>query len=68
MNNYNRRFSKLILGHFHQPLKSLYYLMNGSLSGTNELDHALGRFCNPCQVSFMVHPKHGEFNWSEFWL
>lgn len=68
MNDFNRRFSKLIIGHFHQPLKTLYYLVNGSLSGTNELDHAVGRFCKPCQVAFFVHPKHSEFNWSEFWL
>ncbi len=63
-----KTFEKVIMGHFHTPLKTLDYLINGSLSGTNELDHGQGRHCNPCQVAFLIHPKYGDFNWTEFFL
>jgi hypothetical protein len=36
------------------------------MSGTNELDHAMGRDSEPCQNAFLVHPKYGEMNKIEF--
>jgi hypothetical protein len=47
------------------------YSVNGvgvanSLTGTTELDHAMGRDADPCQVAFLVHPKYGEMNKIEF--
>lgn len=62
----NQNFDKVIMGHFHQPLWTTDYIINGSLSGTSELDHGQGRHAEPCQVAFLVHPKYGEMNKIEF--
>ena len=61
-----KNFDKVIMGHFHQPLWTTDYIINGSLSGTSEFDHALGRHSQPAQVAFLVHPKYGEMNRIEF--
>ena len=49
--------------HWHTPFvgPSFRYVVNGSLTGTNELDHTVGRHAPPQQVSMMVSPKHGMF-------
>lgn len=62
----SKNFDKVIIGHFHAPLWTNDYIVNGSLSGTSELDHSLGRHADPCQVAFLVHPKYGEMNKIEF--
>jgi len=62
----NKNFDKVIIGHFHSPLWTPDYIVNGSMSGTSELDHAMGRDSEPCQVAFLVHPKYGEMNKIEF--
>ena len=41
-------------------------LVNGNLPGTTEFDHACGRHAPPAQVAFLVHPKHGVFNFTPF--
>ena len=64
----NGGFDKLCLGHWHVPMHSVKYNIGGSLSGTNELDHACGRFSHPCQVAWLIHPDHGEYAWLEFWV
>lgn len=61
-----KNFDKVIIGHFHSPMWTPDYIVNGSLSGTTELDHALGRESEPCQVAFLVHPRYGEMNKIEF--
>lgn len=61
-----KNFDKMILGHFHQPLWTTDYIINGSMSGTSELDHGCGRHALPAQVAFLVHPKYGEMNRIEF--
>lgn len=61
-------FSKLILGHYHVPMKAIDYIMGGSLSGTTEFDHGCGRHCEPCQTAWFVHPSFGEFDFIEFWV
>lgn len=63
-----KKFDTLIMGHFHQPAKMVNWIMNGSLSGSTEYDHKAGRHCPPCQIAFFVHPKWGEFDFTEFWL
>jgi len=63
-----KTFYKCIIGHFHTPLKTMDYIVNGSLTGTTELDHGQGRHAPPCQVAFLVHPKYGDFNFNEFYL
>jgi hypothetical protein len=62
----NRNFDKMIIGHFHQPLWTTDYIVNGSLSGTSELDHGQGRHAEPSQIAFLVHPRYGEMNKIEF--
>ena len=63
----DKGFDHQIIGHWHVPgIISKNILINGSLSGTSEYDHAVGRFSEPCQVAFMVSPNHGIFNWTAF--
>ena len=59
------RFHKVILGHFHTPMFNPKYLMGGSLSGTDAYDRQNGRIAGPAQLSWFVHPKHGEYNFTE---
>lgn len=55
-------------GHFHCPaIIEGNILVNGSLSGTTEYDYIAGRHAKPSQVGFMVHPKHGLFDWTAFY-
>ena len=60
-------FDYISLGHFHVPSwTSGNLLINGSLTGTTEFDHAVGRHAAPSQVAFLVHPIHGVFNFTPF--
>jgi hypothetical protein len=53
--------------HFHTPFfLENRHIGNGSLSGTSEFDHSQGRHAKPCQVAFLVHPKHHVFNFIPF--
>lgn len=61
-------FTKLVLGHFHHAINADTWLLGGSLSGTNAFDHSCGRHSKPHQTSWYVHPKHGEFAFSRWWL
>jgi len=63
-----KHFDKIIIGHFHTALNHEHWLIGGSLTGTNEFDHKEGRQSRPHQSSWWLHPKHGEFNWSRWWL
>jgi hypothetical protein len=56
------RFDKIIMGHWHAPLEHPYYWIGGSVSGTDAYDHKAGRQAEPQQVSWLVHPKWGEFD------
>jgi len=60
----DRDFHYYSLAHFHCPyILENRIFGNGSLSGTSEYDHACGRHADPAQVSYLVHPEHGTFNW-----
>lgn len=64
----NTGFRYLVTGHWHTPcFIEDRIIVNGSLSGTNEYDHACGRHSRPCQVGFMVSARHGVFNWTAFY-
>jgi len=64
----DREFDYVSMAHFHVPaFLSGNVFVNGSLSGTSELDEANGRAARPSQVAFMVSPKHGVFNITPFW-
>ena len=63
--NTEKTFHYQSIGHWHVAgIISGNILVNGSLSGTSEYDHAQGRHGAPTQVSFLVHPKYGIFNWT----
>jgi hypothetical protein len=61
-------FTKLLMGHFHHGMNGDTWILGGSLSGTDAFDHSCGRFGKPHQLSWFVHPKHGEFDWTRWWL
>lgn len=64
----DKHFHKIILGHFHAAVNHEHWMIGGSLSGTTEFDHKQGRHSKPHQTSWLVHPKHGEFAWTRWWL
>ena len=65
--NTDAGFDYLSIAHFHVPaIIEMRTIVNGSLSGTTEFDHGQGRHARPAQVAFLVHPKHGIFNWVPF--
>jgi len=55
-------FNKIIHGHFHTPFDSYLYSGGGSVSGTNAYDHQNGRYSEPSQSAWQVHPVWGEFD------
>lgn len=63
-----RAFTKLIVGHYHHAMNGQTWQLGGSLSGTDAFDHSCGRHSKPHQTSWMVHPTHGEFNWTRWYL
>jgi DNA repair exonuclease SbcCD nuclease subunit len=59
-------FHKYIFGHYHTPFNHPLYSCCGSVSGTDAYDHKSGRYSDPSQSAWMVHPKHGEFDRTDF--
>lgn len=58
-------FDYLSIGHWHVPgIIEDSIIVNGSLSGTSEYDHIAGRHARPSQVSVLIHPRHGWFNFT----
>ena len=64
----DRRFHRLVVGHFHTGLDHMDWLIGGSLSGTDENDHKEGRHAAAHQTTFMVSASHGEFAFTRWWL
>jgi hypothetical protein len=62
------RFDRMITGHFHAPLQHPLYWIGGSPQGTDAYDHSQGRHAEPQQSAWFVHPKHGEFDRTEWVL
>lgn len=61
-------FTKMVMGHFHVAVDAPNWLIGGSLSGTNPFDHGCGRHSRAHQTSWLVHPKHGQFDWTRWHL
>lgn len=61
-------FTKLLMGHFHHAIDGDVWKLGGSLSGTDAFDHSCGRHAAPHQTAWFVHPKHGEFDFTKWWL
>ena len=59
-------FHKYVFGHYHTPFDSANYSCGGSVQGTDAYDHQSGRHGDPCQSAWMVHPKYGEFDRTNF--
>lgn len=55
-------FHKYVFGHFHTPIDTPLYSCGASLQGTDAYDHQAGRYANPAQSAWLVHPRNGEFN------
>jgi hypothetical protein len=64
----NRHFHKIVIGHFHTGLDHPSWFVGGSLSGTDENDHKVGRHAEAHQTSWVVHPEHGEFGFTRWYL
>lgn len=54
-------FNKIIHGHYHVNFDTPMYACSPSVQGTTAYDHQAGRYAEPGQVGWLVHPKHGEF-------
>lgn len=63
-----RHFHKIVIGHFHTALDHEDWFVGGSLSGTDENDHKCGRHSRAHQTSWLVHPEHGEFGFTRWYL
>jgi hypothetical protein len=63
-----RKFHRVILGHWHAPMSHPWFWISGSVQGTDAYDHKNGRHAEPSQAAWMVHPKHGEFDRTDFTL
>lgn len=61
-------FDAVVMGHWHVANNLLYCRYGGSLTGTTAFDHKYARHAKPHQTSWLVHPKHGEFDWTRWWL
>ncbi len=60
--NKNVGYSYRMGGHWHVGGWFGTWLFTGSLRGTDELDHAAGRFGVPEQTAYLVHKERGVFN------
>jgi hypothetical protein len=64
---YGKPFDETLRGHFHVAgFGEDYGILCGSLCGATELDALNGRFTLPYQVSFLVHPQYGWFNFCKW--
>lgn len=64
----DQSFTKMVFGHYHTATNEKDWQLGGSLSGTSAFDHSCGRHSKPHQTSWFVHPGHGEFDWTRWWL
>ncbi len=64
----DQAFTKLVFGHFHTATNEKDWQLGGCLSGTNAFDHGCGRHAKAHQTAWFVHPTHGEFDWTRWFL
>ena len=60
-------FDKIVMGHYHVPMRSTQYEMTGCLSSTTAFDQSAGRHCRACQTGWIVS-KDNEIDYYELWL
>ena len=61
-------FHKMLHGHFHVKFNGELMRCSASVQGTTTLDHEHGRFSEPSQPCWLIHPEHGEFADTNFQL
>jgi hypothetical protein len=61
-------FHKYVFGHWHMPFDHPLYSCCGSVSGTTAYDHKAGRYAKPSQSAWLIHPRKGEFDRTNFQL
>ncbi|KKN89768.1 hypothetical protein LCGC14_0236140 [marine sediment metagenome] len=61
-----KRFDDRLRAHWHVAGAGPLGIQCGCLCGSTELDAQSGRFSDPFQVSFLVHPKYGWFNFTRW--
>jgi hypothetical protein len=59
-------FHKRLFGHWHTPISLPMYWGMPSTSGTDAYDHKCGRHSEPMMSAWFVHPRHGEFDRTDF--
>lgn len=64
----DQHFRKMLTGHYHVACDTMWWGIGGCASGTNAFDRGNGRHAQAHQTSWFVHPRHGEFGWSRFWM
>jgi hypothetical protein len=61
-------FHRIVMGHWHAPLWAPMFTIGGCACGTTTYDHSQGRHADPQQGSWLVHPRHGEFDRTDWKL
>lgn len=61
-------FHKFVFGHYHTYFETDLYSCCPSVSGTDAYDHKSGRYSEPGQSGWIVHPKLREINNNNFRL
>jgi hypothetical protein len=61
-------FHKMVHAHFHTNLDHPLWSCCASVQGTTAYDHKDGRYSEPGQPAWLVHPKYGEFARTNFRL
>lgn len=64
----DKAFTRLLMGHYHTSMVSHDWILGGTMSGTNAFDHSCGRHARPHQTSWFVHPRHGMFDFTDWFL
>jgi len=63
-----KKFDAVVCGHWHVANNLMFCRYGGSLSGTTAHDHKYARNARPHQTGWFVHPKHGDFDWTRWYL
>lgn len=61
-------FHKFVFGHYHTHFETDLYSCCPSVSGTDAYDHKNGRYSEPGQSAWIVHPTLKEINMNNFRL
>lgn len=66
MQDQREMFDLILAGHYHIGMKAPGWRLGGAVSGTDAYDHKNARYSPPTQAGWLVHPKFGEFDRTDF--